>query len=127
VKRSAGSCRSCSLLLIADSSFYEEVGEMSVKQSVMQMLLHVREANVLMRRQDFDRDGASDCIGVHVSGIGVITSNMSVDNLLSAGRVLPGHPVFQQGVPWQGPGPILEGRPAEICWHLPLKNKRGNK
>ena len=82
-RRESGVCRSCSLLLIADQSFYEEVGEMSVKQSVLQMVLHVREANILMRRQDFDRDGVADCVGVHVAGIGVITDNTSHTNLLS--------------------------------------------
>ena len=81
-KRSTRDCRSCGLLLIADTSFHEEVGEMSVKQSVLQMLFHVRESNVLFRKQDFDRDGYSDCVGVHVAGVGVITSNSSVNNLL---------------------------------------------
>ena len=68
--------------MIADTSFHEEVGEMSVKQSVLQMLFHVRESNILFRKQDFDRDGYSDCVGVHVAGVGVITSNSSVNNLL---------------------------------------------
>jgi len=56
---------------------------MSVKQSVLQMLFHVRETNILLKKQDFNRNGASDCVGVHVSGVGVITSNTSVDNLLT--------------------------------------------
>ena len=81
-KRSTRECKSCGLLLIADTSFYEEVGEMSVKQSVLHMLFHVRETNILFRKQDFNRDGYSDCIGVHVAGIGVITANSSVNNLL---------------------------------------------
>ena len=38
------------------------------------MLYHVKEANVMLRRQDFNRDGISDCVGVHVSDIRVVTS-----------------------------------------------------
>ena len=42
-------CRSCGLLLIADNSFYRGVGERSVKGTVMQMLYHVRELNMILR------------------------------------------------------------------------------
>ena len=68
-----------------------QVGERSVKGTVLQLLYHVRELNMLLRRrdnkneqylfyniynfrQDFDKDGRADCVGVHVSGIGVIRS-----------------------------------------------------
>ena len=30
--------------------------------------------NICKFRQDFDKDGRADCVGVHVSGIGVIRS-----------------------------------------------------
>ena len=76
-------CRSCGLLLVADPSFYQNVGERSVKQTVLQMLYHVREANLLLRHQDYDRDGYPDCVGVHVSGVGVLTSSKSDHNLLT--------------------------------------------
>ena len=76
-------CRSCGLLLVADHSFYQNVGERSVKQTVLQMLYHVREANLLLRHQDYDRDGYPDCVGVHVSGVGVLASSKSDHNLLS--------------------------------------------
>ena len=46
------------------------------------MLYHVREANLLLRQQDFNRDGHPDCVGVHVTGLGVLTSQHSNYNLL---------------------------------------------
>jgi len=77
------SCRSCGLLLIADHSFFIEVGEGAVKQTVLQMLYHVRESNLILRNQDYNRDGRPDCVGIHVAGVGVITSQHFQDNLLS--------------------------------------------
>ena len=76
-------CRSCGLLLVADHSFYQNVGERSVKQTVLQMLYHIREANLLLRHQDYDRDGYPDCVGVHVTGVGVLASSRSDHNLLT--------------------------------------------
>ena len=32
--------------------------------------------------QDYDGDGVSDCVGVHVAGVGVIRSRSSVSNIL---------------------------------------------
>ena len=78
-------CRSCGLLLVADSSFYREVGERSVKGTVMQLLYHVRELNILLRQQDYDKDGHADCVGVHVAGVGVIKSKFSSSNILDTG------------------------------------------
>lgn len=46
------------------------------------MLYHVREANLLLRQQDFNRDGQPDCVGVHVTGLGILTSQHSNYNLL---------------------------------------------
>ena len=46
------------------------------------MLYHVRELNMLLRQQDFDRDGEPECVGVHVSGLGVIKSRSSLSNIL---------------------------------------------
>ena len=53
-KRSGGpgECRACRLLLVADPSFYREVGERSVRQTVLQLLHHVRETNLLLRQQE---------------------------------------------------------------------------
>ena len=73
-RRAAGArqCRSCGLLLVADTSFYRQVGriinvenifclpkifstiqvgERSVKGTVLQMLYHVRELDMILRRQ----------------------------------------------------------------------------
>ena len=80
--REGRNCRSCGLLLIADQTFYKEVGERSVKGSVLQMLYHTRELNTFMMRQDYDQDGRSDCVGVHVAGLGVIKSKSSYNNIL---------------------------------------------
>ena len=81
-RRQGRKCRSCGLLLIADQTFYREVGEGSVKGSVLQMLYHARELNKLMERQDYDQDGHGDCVGVHVTGLGVIKSPTSYNNIL---------------------------------------------
>ena len=53
-----------------------------MKGSVLQMLYHARELNKLMERQDYDQDGQGDCVGVHVSGVGVIKSATSFNNIL---------------------------------------------
>ena len=60
-RASSSSCRTCPLLLVADHSFFHGVGGGSIKQTVLQMLYHVREANLLLRRQDFDGDNVPDC------------------------------------------------------------------
>ena len=85
-------CRTCSLILVADYEFYRDVGEGSIKkerstplssffllklifciQTVHSMLYHVRQANLLMRSSDFNNDGHSDCVGVHVQDIRILT------------------------------------------------------
>ena len=68
---------------MADHSFYQNVGERSVKQTVLQMLYHVRESNMLLRHMDYDQDNYPDCVGVHVNGIGVLASPTSHHNLLA--------------------------------------------
>ena len=46
------------------------------------MLYHVRQANLLMRATDFNSDGRSDCLGIHVKDIRLITDpRVSVDIL----------------------------------------------
>ena len=46
------------------------------------MLYHVRQANLLMRATDFNSDGRSDCLGIHVKDIRLITDpRVSVDVL----------------------------------------------
>ena len=69
-----------------------------MKGTVLQMLYHVRELDMILRRQvagsrvmchvscvllqDYDGDGVSDCVGVHVAGVGVIRSRSSASNIL---------------------------------------------
>ena len=83
-KRSSSvQCKSCGLLLVADPSFFRDIGERSVKQTVLQMLYHIRESNLLLGRFDYDGDSNPDCVGVHVSGVGVLASDDSDYNLLA--------------------------------------------
>lgn len=74
------------------------------------------KANLLLRRQDYDKDGRQDCIGVttnfisimdnfnhsgideridskqvHVAGVGVVTHDSSIDNLLTGSFPSPEH------------------------------------
>ena len=37
------------------------------------MLYHVKSANLLMRAADFDNNKHSDCVGIHVQDIRIIT------------------------------------------------------
>ena len=76
------SCKTCSLILVADYEFFRDVGEGSIKKTVHTMLYHVRQANLLMRATDFNSDGRSDCLGIHVKDIRLITDpRVSVDVL----------------------------------------------
>jgi len=76
------SCKTCSLILVADYEFFRDVGEGSIKKTVHTMLYHVRQANLLMRATDFNSDGRSDCLGIHVKDIRLITDpRVSVDIL----------------------------------------------
>ena len=63
------------------------------------MLYHVRQANVLMRAADFNNDGQSDCVGLHVQDVRIITDpRMSVEDL---GR--PAGPDFSNYWSWSFP------------------------
>ena len=81
-RSSSVQCKSCGLLLVADPSFFRDIGERSVKQTVLQMLYHIRESNLLLGSFDYDRDSNPDCVGLHVSGVGVLASDDSDFNLL---------------------------------------------
>ena len=41
----------CDLTIVADHTFFEEVGQKSIDKTVLQMLWHVREANAMMQSE----------------------------------------------------------------------------
>lgn len=46
------------------------------------LLYHVKQANLLMRATDLNNDGQSDCVGLHVQDIRVITDpRISIDSI----------------------------------------------
>ena len=47
------------------------------------MLYHVKSANLLMRAADFDNNEYSDCVGIHVKDIRIITDPRIGANLRS--------------------------------------------
>ena len=63
----------CDLTIVADHTFYQEVGDGSLDKTVLQMLWHVKEANAMIQSEDFDSDGTSECIGFTVSEITIFT------------------------------------------------------
>ncbi|XP_059096532.1 disintegrin and metalloproteinase domain-containing protein 10-like isoform X2 [Tigriopus californicus] len=75
--------RWCDLTLVADHLFFQEIGEESVENAIVQMLWHIREANALFQSKDFDNDGLSECIGFSVSEITLFTRAASPVNLLT--------------------------------------------
>jgi len=81
-KKSGATCKTCSLILVADYEFYRDVGQGSVSKTAHALLYHVKQANFLMRTVDFNNDGNSDCVGLHVQDIRIITDpRISVDSL----------------------------------------------
>ena len=59
----------CDLTIVADHTFFAEVGGGSLDKTILQMLWHVKEANAMIQSEDFDNDGTSECIGFTVSEI----------------------------------------------------------
>ena len=103
------SCKTCSLILVADYEFYRDVGEGSIKKTVHTMLYHVRQANLLMRATDFNSDGQSDCLGIHVKDIRLITDpRVTVDIL---GKSTSAH--FSSYWTWGIPSNNIETTPEE--------------
>ncbi len=59
--------------------------ENKILKTVHGLLYHVKQANLLMRATDFNDDGQSDCIGLHVKDIRVITDpRISIESIGSA-------------------------------------------
>ena len=59
----------CDLTIVADHTFFAEVGGESLDKTILQMLWHIKEANEMIQSEDFDNDGTSECIGFTVSEI----------------------------------------------------------
>ena len=63
-------------------------------QTAHALLYHVKQANFLMRTEDLNNNGESDCVGLHVQDLRIITDpRISVDSLgyspgTSRGKVL---------------------------------------
>lgn len=79
---SAREARVCSLALVADHIFHQEVGGGDVSKTVLIMLFHIKEANAVFMTKDFDVDGESDCVGLEVSAISIMESEESYVNIL---------------------------------------------
>ena len=51
-------------------------------QTAHALLYHVKQANFLMRAEDLNNDGESDCVGLHVQDLRIITDpRISVESL----------------------------------------------
>jgi len=75
-------CKTCSLILVADYEFFRDVGRGSVSKTAHALLYHVKQANFLMRTEDLNNDGESDCVGLHVQDLRIITDpRISVESL----------------------------------------------
>ena len=63
---------SCSLHLVADHLFFNEMGDSSTAKTVNLMLSVVIGADAVFRATDFDGDGVRDNIGFQVKNITII-------------------------------------------------------
>jgi len=81
--------RVCSLALVADHIFHQEVGGGDVAATVLQMLFHVREANAVFLTKDFDNNNKSDCIGFQVEAITILETEKSYVNILLGNYDVP--------------------------------------
>lgn len=73
----------CDLTVVADHTFFQEVGGGSLDKTVLQMLWHLKEANAMIQSEDFDNDGTSECIGFTVSEITIFQEPDNPVNLLT--------------------------------------------
>ena len=67
----------CDVAVVADQSFFREVGLGSVTFTVQQILWLAKEANAMLMSKDFDDDGRSERIGLNVDTIIIHTSERS--------------------------------------------------
>ena len=73
----------CDLTIVADHTFFAEVGGGSLDKTILQMLWHVKEANAMIQSEDFDNDGTSECIGFTVSEITIFQVSQRDQNELA--------------------------------------------
>ena len=59
----------CDLTIVADHTFFAEVGGGSLDKTILQMLWHIKEAIAMIQCEDFDNNGTSEYIGFTVSEI----------------------------------------------------------
>ena len=70
----------CDLTIVADHTFFAEVGGGSLDKTILQMLWHIKEANTMIQTEDFDNDGPSECIGFTVSEITIFQVSQGDQN-----------------------------------------------
>jgi len=81
--------RQCELTLVADHHFYIEMGQGSLRSTLIQLLWHVKEANKKWATLDLDSDRHSDCLRLSVAEITIFTSPDSSVNLLTGSYLHP--------------------------------------
>ena len=63
----------CTLHLVADHTFYQDIGNGDVSNTISKMLYLVTEANTVFRSTDFDGDGSGDNVGFFISRLSIFT------------------------------------------------------
>ena len=66
----------CSLHLVTDHKFYEQIGNSDITTTIAEIMYHVAAVNTIFRSHDFDGDGSSDNIGFSVQNITIYTTNL---------------------------------------------------
>ena len=79
----------CDLTIVADHTYFQEVGGGSLDSTILQMLWHIKEANEMIQSEDFDNDGTSECIGFTVSEITIFQEAQNAVNLLTGDFAIP--------------------------------------
>ncbi|XP_070536574.1 disintegrin and metalloproteinase domain-containing protein 10-like isoform X2 [Ptychodera flava] len=69
--------RTCPLYLVADHTFYKDVGGRSSSNALNEMAYHIQEADDVFRATDFNGDGIGDNIGFSIAGVTVFENSKS--------------------------------------------------
>jgi len=81
--------RICSIALVSDHIFHQEVGGGDVHATVLLMLYHLKEANAVFITKDFDNKDGSDCLGFQVEAITILETEHSYVNILLGDYNIP--------------------------------------